>query len=167
MTWRYGSFALGIVFGLLLALVLVAAVIIAAVVAYAAEPLPLCAGPDRSARGVTCIVDGDTFWLDGEKMRVARIDAPELRGRCRAERRLAIVARDRLAGLLSDVAALPPCNAARIRDQPDCLSRAGVGRYGRTLVSIRVGGADVGDILIGEGLAARYGGGKPDWCGER
>jgi hypothetical protein len=35
---------------------------------------PLCAG----GRRVTCVVDGDTFWLDGVKIRLADINAPEV-----------------------------------------------------------------------------------------
>src|SRR3546814_3267065 len=26
----------------------------------------------------TCVVDGDTFWLEGEKIRIADIDTPEI-----------------------------------------------------------------------------------------
>ena len=33
-----------------------------------------CAGPAR----VTCVVDGDTFWYRGLKIRIADINAPEL-----------------------------------------------------------------------------------------
>jgi endonuclease YncB( thermonuclease family) len=39
--------------------------------------------------GVNCVVDGDTIWIDGEKIRVADIDAPETHApRCRAEAEL-------------------------------------------------------------------------------
>ena len=30
-----------------------------------------------SAPRVTCVVDGDTFWLEGEKVRIADINTPE------------------------------------------------------------------------------------------
>uniref|UniRef100_UPI00140CC2F8 hypothetical protein n=1 Tax=Altererythrobacter segetis TaxID=1104773 RepID=UPI00140CC2F8 len=34
----------------------------------------LCSGPGR----VTCVVDGDTFWYRGQKIRIADINAPEV-----------------------------------------------------------------------------------------
>jgi endonuclease YncB( thermonuclease family) len=40
-------------------------------------------------------------------------------------------------------------------------------RYGRTLASVTVNGRDVGEILIGEGLARPYQGGRRgSWCGQ-
>jgi micrococcal nuclease len=43
----------------------------------------LCVASSR----ITCVVDGDTFWLAGEKVRIADINAPELHGAgCPAER---------------------------------------------------------------------------------
>lgn len=47
-----------------------------------------------------CVHDGDTFWHEGEKIRIADIDTPELNGQCPSESRLAIAARNRLADLL-------------------------------------------------------------------
>jgi hypothetical protein len=44
-----------------------------------------CAGPVR----VSCVVDGDTFWYRGAKIRVADINAPETsQAHCAAEARL-------------------------------------------------------------------------------
>ncbi len=37
-----------------------------------------CRGTNRAARRVTCIVDGDTLWIEGEKIRIADIDTPEV-----------------------------------------------------------------------------------------
>ncbi|PAP96113.1 thermonuclease family protein [Mesorhizobium wenxiniae] len=37
-------------------------------------------------------------------------------------------------------------------------------RYGRTLATIEVDGRDVGDILIGEGLARPWTGKRRPWC---
>src|SRR5688572_20902271 len=43
--------------------------------------------------GTNCVVDGDTLWLGGQKIRVADIDAPETHGpRCAAEARLGAAA---------------------------------------------------------------------------
>lgn len=44
---------------------------------------PICGDGPR----VTCVVDGDTFWHQGVKIRIADIDTPELSPpRCEAER---------------------------------------------------------------------------------
>jgi micrococcal nuclease len=41
-------------------------------------------------------------------------------------------------------------------------------KYGRTLARLWVGGKDAAAIMIGEGLAQPYSGGKnPDWCLEQ
>ena len=48
------------------------------------------------------------------------------------------------------------------------IKRYGKDKYKRTLAIVRVGGVDVGEILIREGLAYRYQGGTRDhfnWCG--
>ena len=94
---------------------------------------------------VTCVVDGDTVWIAHEKIRLVDIDAPEMDGKCQAERALAIRARDRLAVLI---------NAGSIR-----IERQGQDKYGRTLARL----GDVGEQLIREGLASRWPKRK-DWC---
>lgn len=118
-----------------------------------AETWPVCRGGDRAARKLTCVVDGDTIWLRGEKIRIADIDAPELRGRCRAETELARAARDRLRVIL--------------RGADLEVRRAGRDRYGRTLATIRAGRIEVGEALIAGGHAAPWRGRKADWCGGR
>ena len=47
-----------------------------------------------------CVHDGDTVWWEGEKIRIADIDTPELNGACEYERELALRARNRLMQLL-------------------------------------------------------------------
>ena len=58
----------------------------------ASFPAPACVtDADRQAR---CVVDGDTFWLTGEKIRIENIDAPEThQPGCDAERELGKIAR--------------------------------------------------------------------------
>lgn len=92
-----------------------------------------------------CVHDGDTIWWQGEKIRLADIDTPELNGRCEAERRRAVAARDRLVVLLN------------VRDVQ--IRRTGTDRFGRTLA--RFDG--IGQQLIREGLATRWPSRK-DWC---
>lgn len=46
---------------------------------------PICASGART----TCVVDGDTFWLDGIKYRISDIDTPEIsEPRCAEEKAL-------------------------------------------------------------------------------
>lgn len=97
-----------------------------------------------------CVVDGDTFWIAGEKVRIADIDAPEMKGRCPQETRLAIASRDRLRELL---------NSGNFT-----LNREGQDRYGRTLAVVTIDGYSVGDILVSEGLARTWTGRREPWC---
>lgn len=112
----------------------------------AATALTICAPGPRD----NCVVDGDTFWIKGEKVRIAGIDAPEMRGRCAYESRLAIVSRDRLLVLL---------NSGSFR-----LNREGEDRYGRTLAVVTLNGRSVGDTLVSEGLARTWAGRHEPWC---
>ena len=46
---------------------------------------------------VNCVVDGDTFWVDGEKIRIADLNAPEISSpKCASEARLGARATDAL-----------------------------------------------------------------------
>jgi endonuclease YncB( thermonuclease family) len=114
----------------------------------AALALTLCpAGPHDN-----CVWDGDTFWLAGEKIRIANIDAPELYGQCTAETQHAYRARDRLLALLNS-GATELVRQGRDRD-----------RYGRELRIVLVDGHDVGAVLISEGLARQWDGARRPWC---
>ncbi len=107
-----------------------------------------------SARRINCVVDGDTFWMEGEKIRILDIDTPELHpARCAEEERLGQAAKSRLHDLLNS-GAVTLHRAGRDRD-----------RYGRLLRRVEVSGQPVGDMLIGEGLARPYAGGRRSWCG--
>ncbi len=112
----------------------------------AARPMPVCGVGKR----VNCIVDGDTFWLGGEKYRIANIDTPELKGKCSAEQATAKRARQRLAEI--------------INDRPVEVRVTGTDPYGRKLVIISDANGDIGDRLVGEGLAEVWGGDFIDWC---
>lgn len=99
------------------------------------------------------VFDGDTFNLNGERIRISNIDTPELFSpKCPAEKRLARIARTRLMGLLADGQ-----NVSLEREpKPD--------RYGRTLAKVSVNGKDIGQTLISEGLAAEWAGHRFNWC---
>jgi endonuclease YncB( thermonuclease family) len=103
------------------------------------------------------IWDGDSFLLaiDGrprEKIRIAKIDAPEIRGRCEAEAALAIAAKRELVNLLE---------AQRI-----LLVRYDRDRYGRQLARLRAGKAEIGELMIARGLARRWDGHRTTWCSD-
>ena len=110
----------------------------------------LCTGPVRA----NCVVDGDTFWFRGEKIRIADIDAPEIsEPECPAERQAGEMGRDRLLKML---------NAGRFnltagwRDED---------RFGRKLRIVSRSGKSLGDRLVEEGLARRWNGPDFGWCG--
>ena len=103
---------------------------------------------------ISCVVDGDTIWLRGEKIRVADIDTPEIsEPRCPAERALGMRATYRLRDLLNQ----GPWSVERIgsRDQD---------RYGRSLRVLTRNGQSIGDMLVAEGLARTWSGRREPWC---
>ena len=103
--------------------------------------------------GTNCVVDGDTIWIAGEKVRIAGIDAPETHEpQCESEAELGRKAALRLQALLGS-GTLMARPADRTRDP-----------NGRLLRHISVDGRDVGETLVAEGLARRYRGGKRGWC---
>lgn len=103
--------------------------------------------------GTDCVVDGDTLYLGGTKIRVADIDAPETHDyRCPEERELGERAAERLRQLVNS----GPVELAPIGRDED--------RYGRKLRVVKVGGTSVGDTLVREGLARPYAGGRRPWC---
>lgn len=103
--------------------------------------------------GTNCVVDGDTAWIGGVKVRIADIDAPETHPpRCKREAELGRRATERLRELLS----AGPFEAAPADRDSD--------RYGRKLRVLTRDGASIGDQLVREGLARRYDGGRRPWC---
>ena len=98
------------------------------------------------------VIDGDTFSLNGTRIRVAGIDAPETHpARCPYEAQLGAAATQKLAELL--------------RGRPLWVSGIKVDRYGRNVAVVRVNGEDVADAMIGSGLARNYDGKqRQSWC---
>ncbi|WP_234029458.1 thermonuclease family protein [Erythrobacter sp. THAF29] len=102
----------------------------------------------------TCVIDGDTIWLEGVKIRIADIDTPEIsQPRCDIEYDLGIRARDRLVVLLNqgEFSAVPIGN--RDEDQ-----------YGRKLRVLMRDGRSIGDQLVAERLARTWSGRREPWC---
>lgn len=104
--------------------------------------------------GTNCVVDGDTFWMDGVKIRVADIDTPETHPpRCEQEEELGNRATERFRDLLN----AGPISLASIDRDED--------RFGRKLRLVFRDGRSLGDTLVAEGLARPYHGGpRPGWC---
>lgn len=126
-----------------------------AAVSAAVAPRP--ASPQFGACGIvrqTCVIDGDTFWLDGEKIRIADIDTPEIsEPKCDGEYERGIEARDRLISMLNE----GPFDVVHFggRDEDE---------YGRKLRVVLREGQSLGDQLVGEGLARTWTGRREPWC---
>jgi len=104
--------------------------------------------------GINCVVDGDTIWMDGVKIRVADIDAPETHSpRCSHEAELGDKATQRLLQLVNQGLFEARPIGSRDEDQ-----------YGRKLRVLVHGGRSLGDILVQEGLARTWDGARHPWC---
>ena len=90
-----------------------------------------------------------------ETVRLAHVDAPELRGACPLESALAASARQLVM-------------AAAGAGNPVTLGVLGRGKYGRILATVTTErGQDLGRLLLDAGLARPYEGGKREgWCGD-
>jgi endonuclease YncB( thermonuclease family) len=109
-----------------------------------------CAG----RTGDNCVIDGDSFILNGETIRLAGIDTAEIGGaRCDGELALAKAAEARLHALLNSGPVSLKSVGSRDRD-----------RYGRLLRDAVINGQSVSDQLLAEGLAHEWRGGKESWC---
>lgn len=111
----------------------------------------LCSGPVR----VTCVVDGDTIWYRGEKIRIADLDTPEVTSPgCANEAALGRKATLRMQALLNEgpFTLAPPTFGPR------------EDKYGRSLKLVTRGGESIGAVLVREGLAEEWGGARKRWC---
>jgi micrococcal nuclease len=107
----------------------------------------------HSGGGTNCVVDGDTIWYQGNKIRIADIDTPETHPpRCAEEARLGAAATQRLQGLL---------NAGTF--SIESIDRD-TDRYGRQLRVLSRNGESIGGMLVDDGLARWYGSGRQSWC---
>jgi endonuclease YncB( thermonuclease family) len=127
---------------------------LALAVTVATLALPATASAQNSGR-VAYVTDGDTFRLaNGERIRIAGIDAPETQARqarCRAELALGQEATRRARALLAG-------QTVRI---------VRVGRsYDRTVANVRLDGRDVAAELVRIGAARWWPrrGPRPNWC---
>ena len=109
---------------------------------------------------ISRVVDGDTFdvdvivWPDisvSTRVRVRGVDTPEIRGKCQAEKDLAIQATARTSDLIGGHVILE--NIAK-------------DSFGRSLATVILNdGRDLADVLKSEGLGREWHKGKRnDWC---
>lgn len=114
------------------------------------KPFTRCVGAVRTH----CVVDGDTLWSEGVKIRIADIDTPEVgEPKCASERALGERATARLIQLVN--AGAFEMRAWEGRDED---------KYGRKLRVLVRGGRSLGDILVSEGLARTWTGRREPWC---
>ena len=127
----------------------------------AVTPVALFASDTESASfgfclaggGVNCVVDGDTLYYRGAKIRIADIDTPETHpSRCAKEARLGNAATQRLHALVN----AGPFGLQSIDRDED--------PYGRKLRLVTRGGRTIGQDLVDQGLARWYGSGRQSWC---
>ena len=136
--------------------------------------ITVAAGADNARRNegisgpisasVLRVIDGDTIavrariWIGQSvetRVRIAGVDAPELRGGCSLESELALAARDLVSEAIGDAPAI-------LRDVRH--DKFG----GRVLARVESNaGADIAAMLIAAGLGRPYDGGKRmSWCDE-
>lgn len=98
-----------------------------------------------------CVIDGATFMLEGQKIRLAGIEVPRMAdAACEAERKRGGVAMERLRALLSQ---------GRIT----LTSASGTDASGAKLHTVAANGRSVEQQLVEEGLARRPGS-STAWC---
>ena len=111
---------------------------------------------------VISVYDGDTFRVDIDSLppivgknipiRLNGVDTPEIRGKCKYEKDLAIKARDFVRNKLA--------NAKEIR-----LNNLQRGKYFRVVANVMVDGMSLEQELLDNELAYKYTGGKKSsWC---
>lgn len=130
------------------------ALVASALPAHAQPVMRKCAPYQPNTPTKTCVVDGDTIWLNGNNYRMVGYDTPEPQTNiCGGQREVELANRatSRLIELLNS-------NAWTLTVHP------GTAGYGRGAATITINGRDVGDILIAEGLARSWPNGREFWC---
>lgn len=133
----------------------------------AANHFPVEKAVDYAVRAdqILSVYDADTFYIRipecAESMpilcskvgvRVGGVDAPEMRGKCEAEKQAATKARDVVVGLLGNAHSIVLHNLQHEK-------------FGRLLADVEVDGLDLGKILLANGLVREYhGAARQGWC---
>ena len=145
----------GGIFGVLLIatviVVLTVGIAVATIFKGPAAPEPAPFGQCYNSDGRNCVIDGDTIFVEWQKVELADIEAPEIDGaQCAQEKDRGIAAAVGLSNLLgSGNVTVSPL----FRDD-----------YGRAVRRIAVNGQDVAQYLINHSLVRRYTGERQKWC---
>jgi endonuclease YncB( thermonuclease family) len=100
----------------------------------------------ENLQGVVSVIDGDTFDLHGQRIRLHGVDAPEAAQTCRDREGTAYRCGQRAALALSDHLGKAPISCRAVdRDV-----------YGRIVAKCAQNGADIGAWLVSSGLAVAY-----------
>lgn len=111
-------------------------------------------GKCHNGSGFNCVIDGDTFRIHGQSIRVADIDTPETyKPRCADEAKLGAMATARIMALLNEGPFTLEPVPGRDHD-----------RYDRLLRIVVRDGVSLGSILVSEGLARPWAGRRLPWC---
>lgn len=106
-------------------------------------------------------IDGDTLKCAnveaaGGRVRLARIDAPELAGHCRKDRDCApgnpVKSRNGLAAMIRG----KTVRCVQVDASPDRKGFQSYGPYGRIVAVCSAGGIDLGNAMLRAGLARRW-----------
>lgn len=154
---NHGSFEMRIVcdrYGCLPKVREVVKTLIGAMVVCAALLDPTPAVSEVIDRAEIYVVDGDTIDWRGERFRLVGFDTPETyNSRCDMEKRLGDYATQRVRDLIASIAVI------------ELVRLPGRDKYQRSLGRLLINNRDVGDILIADGLARPYEGGRrQSWC---
>jgi endonuclease YncB( thermonuclease family) len=104
---------------------------------------PASAAAADNLAGQASVIDGDTLEIHGTRIRLWGIDAPESSQLCRGDDSLQYRCGAKAANDLDAFIARRPVSCLPIS----------LDRYGRTVATCSVGGADLGDWLVRNGLA--------------
>ncbi|BDA86357.1 hypothetical protein Sa4125_38990 [Aureimonas sp. SA4125] len=113
--------------------------------------MPPCTNGRHAPPSGSCVIDGDSGWLEGRQWRIEGVDAPEIgKPGCANERAVGDRAKQRLASLLAGGFTARHGNSDR---------------YGRQLITFRLAdGRDAGAVLIDEDLAQKWPNSGNRWC---
>lgn len=96
-------------------------------------------------------IDGDTLWVEGQRVRVVGVDTPEIQCQCESECRAAWAAKRFVQETLDRGTVT--------------IERTGTDKYRRTLARVYVNGQDLAQLIIAAGHGRAYHGERRlSWC---
>ena len=101
--------------------------------------------------GTNCVLDGDTIYFNRQKVEIAGIEAPLIKG--------ASCSNEKLRGIDAAVGLAQLLNSGEVT-----VSNPFSDQYGRTVSNVAVDGKDVAKAMISSHLAKEYIGEKRTWC---